>query len=185
MHTDRTTTDRLTTRSRCAGQAMIEFMVALLVVVILVGGLVQLTSLYTTHTRIMNEARGNAGERAINPITVADTPEFIVDWEPGRDGVTYTADDEPVTDSAAVLQARITAKTVAQTEDWALVEDAQNTGVIDFRGSLAPNNHFGLIGETVEEEMPLEAGLISRWVYPSESITIAEEVWMPKLGDIY
>ena len=164
---------------------MIEFMVGLLVVVLLVSGLIQLVHIYVAHSIMLGEVRGAAGERAMNSATISGTPDYITDWNSGVDEIRHTADDQPESGSAAAFQSAIAERSANSPEQWALLDNAFNNGLLRFRGSLAATAHFGLVSEEQEQDIPLSDGIIRNWVYPKGEITLSTEVWMPRTGGIY
>ncbi len=164
---------------------MIELTIGMMVVVLLVSGLVQLIPLYMTHSEMLAETRGNAGEKALNPIALSDSPEYITDWNEGVDGERHTADDEAETGDTAALLGKIINKTSNSDEGWALLDSSLNSSIPDFRNNLTPTEHFDLVSQENEEVIPIDDDLIRDWAYRKDEITLRVEAWIPKLGGIY
>ena len=75
------------------GQAMIEFTVALVAIMVLFAGLIQFSYLGFIHSRTMNNARSEAGNLALLDIPTFSGPDYIYDRTVGGDGFRYTRDD--------------------------------------------------------------------------------------------
>lgn len=92
----------------CAGQAMIEFTIALVAIMAVVVGTILLGRMELAHTRTMTKARATAGALALDPI-IYQSPldaQFISDWQAGPDNIGYTHDDEPISDGTALTLVR-------------------------------------------------------------------------------
>lgn len=108
-----------------SGQALIEFTVALVAIMVVVVGTLLLNKIELAHTWTMTSARATAGELALGLIYRGSIDaRFIADWQPGADNIRYTHDDEADLDAAAItLVGDITA----------------NAGLDDIPSSLATN----------------------------------------------
>ncbi len=171
-------------RDKC-GQALIELSIGLMIVVLLVGGLIQLVPLYMSHSEMLAETRGLAGGKALNPITLAESPEYIIDWDAGDDGLRHTTDDIPVIGNNTPFRSAIIDRSSATPEGWDILDSAVNDTIPGFRDNLISMTHFGLVQHTEEREIPVEDDIIRNWAYPKESITLSVDVWMPQLGNVY
>jgi hypothetical protein len=77
-----------------AGQAMVEMAVALVVILILFAGLLQIGRLTTAHTQTMITARESAGYSAMSEeFLESGGSAYISGWGAGSDDKSYTADD--------------------------------------------------------------------------------------------
>ncbi len=98
-------------RSR-AGQAIAEFVVGLVGILIITAALLQIGTLVREDTRTLLEARDEAGQRALSDDYIAPVspgPRAIQDWSVGPDGSTYSRDDVAVIGSSALLSGGIVA----------------------------------------------------------------------------
>lgn len=89
---------------RNAGQAMIEFTIALVAIMAVAVGMILLGRMELAHTRTMTKARATAGALALDPL-IYQSPldaKFISDWQAGADNIGYTHDDEPIPDGTAL-----------------------------------------------------------------------------------
>jgi len=80
-------------RSWVAGQALVEFVVGLLVLCMLILLLLQIGRTGVERTRLIKRARTNAAAYMIAESYVGMEIPFIQDWRVGRDGVSHSADD--------------------------------------------------------------------------------------------
>ena len=82
---------------RCAsGQAMIEFVVAILLVVIIMAGLLQFVELAGEKGVLLGQIRREAGEKAVSPrVALGVVPDYIRDWEPGSDEIRHLTPSAP------------------------------------------------------------------------------------------
>ncbi len=76
------------------GQAVVEFVVALIPLLVLVAGLVQFGLLASAHTRAMGEAREEAAQHMLAPLIGGPATEYYEEWTDGDDDASYSADDE-------------------------------------------------------------------------------------------
>lgn len=88
---------------RRRGQAIVELVVALVVILVLLAGTIQVGWLGVHHSRAMTEARREAGVKAMLPDASFSAPRFIRDCTVGADGVAYSRDDGVVTDDPVVI----------------------------------------------------------------------------------
>ena len=107
------------------GQAMLEFIAALVVLLIITTGLFHINRMTRSSLFLHSVLRAKAGEKAMSSGALVSSPELIRDWKPGADGLTYTADDQKEI-SSAVLPATLHLLTEYSTEshsgeDWAYV----------------------------------------------------------------
>jgi hypothetical protein len=99
----------LRSRRACAGQALLEMVVALIAVVVVVAALLQVTALSRERLRMINAARAEAAMYAmgIDYLSGAPMPELLLDWELGPDGRPMSADDQAVLVSAEGVRSRV------------------------------------------------------------------------------
>ena len=80
------------TDTRRNGQAAVEFIIGLLVLVTLLAGGIQYLRVANAHRSITTTLRAEAGARALRDDVLVDIPPFLRDWEAGRDGIRHTED---------------------------------------------------------------------------------------------
>ena len=170
-------------RRGAPGQAMIEFVVAILLVVIIMAGLLQFVELAGAKGLLLGAIRREAGEQALGQrIVLGAAPDYILDWEPGADAIRHTADDTFDRGIAGnTLQAAVVDRSVANPADWSHLEDARNTAIPDLHTSGQPLGALGFIHAELEEEVTLLPAMRD-WLIGKESITVGTELWFPRLG---
>lgn len=171
-------------RAQRNGQAMVEFIVALVSIVVLAAGLLQLTSLMLAQSRTMVEARGDAGEAAVQPAAALSDPEFIKDWENGYDMVPYTVDDEVIESAAESSFRNLFVERAAPSTGWDFVEQSPSDRISTMRTLLSPATQFGLVDGSAAETVALMPAVRSL-LYDAESITLRSKVYMTFCGGLY
>jgi len=93
-------------RSR-SGQALIEFMVGIVAVIVLLGGAIQIGRISTERTRAMQQATRSAHQLALfGDDASAYVPPYMVNWMVGNDERRHSTDDRRIVGSGnAVMNA--------------------------------------------------------------------------------
>lgn len=174
--------------SRRAGQAAIEFIASLLLLLIIIAGLIHVNRMARTSLFLHSVLRGNAGEQAMQNTLASEAPEYISDWQPGEDGERYTADDQPVSSGArmpAILNT-LTGYSVKDPDDWAYVTDASRLPVsmVTIQQSPVMATALGFSHEEETLYVPVDP-VIRQLVYGKDEVAIKESVWMPLMGGLY
>ncbi len=162
-------------RSR-SGQAIVELVVALVAVMVLFAGLLQIGLLANAHTKVMTEARRLAGRNAIEGGVGGMAPQYIVNWDDGADGVSYSMDDRRLGGSAALF-ALMAGERAAR--GFSLANAVGPNALSD----LAPYPDTvlsGFQGGRSRATVPL-LPVIRHLVYSADSIELCSEVWMVDL----
>ena len=169
-------------RRSVSGQAMIEFVVAILLVVIVLAGLLQFVELAGIKGLLLAAIRREAGEQALGQrIVLGAAPVYILDWEAGADQIRHTADDTADRGLAGnTLQAAVVDRSVANPADWSYLDDAHNTAIPVLHASPLPLGALGFIHADLEAEVTLLPAMRD-WLIGKESITIGTELWFPRL----
>ena len=76
------------------GAAMLEFVIALVPILLVVAGLLQIGTLSDRWVRTYNEARGEAAALALSDTFASTSVPLVSSVEAGDDGSSYSADDE-------------------------------------------------------------------------------------------
>jgi hypothetical protein len=182
-----------------SGQAVVEFVVGLVVLLTILAGLLELTSVTKKHTDLMVEARRDAGNHALWDMAPAypagDAPEYIKDWrvgpagdDPDGDGIPgdekrYTPDDVFDRATAADFSTRIVERAAANAGDWGVLDEIPRQRVSGLRGSSEPSTLFGLVRGEAREDIDLlapEYSLIRKLLFrpADDKIHLSSEVWM-------
>ena len=169
---------------RCAsGQAMIEFVVAILLSSDHHGCTTAVRRACMRKGVLLGQIRREAGEKAVSPrVALGVVPDYIRDWEPGSDEIRHTADDTFERGVAGdTLQAAVVNRSVADPADWSHLANARNTAIPDLHSSGQPMNALGFVHASLEEEVTLLPAMRD-WIIGKESITVGAELWYPRLA---
>lgn len=165
------------------GQAMTEFIVGLLVVVILVSGTLTWIEIASARSELLGRVRGATGRSAMLGGGVAPAPPFPQTWEEGPDRRRYTADDRPVAAGAAGLRNRIVARAVRDPADWQRIEAAGGDLLSDLRTGTPSGEAVGLVRGR-ESRIVVLSPALRALVYDKPEVTVAAEIWMPRMGGL-
>jgi len=163
---------------------MIELITALVLILALTAGLLQIASLGRAHTEVMLQARREAGLEAMAEVPALEWPDYVLDWAPGPDGKRITRDDELLTDNPAPFDAFIVEQAGAGDEQWAVLEAATNDALPSLRGDPDPVLAFGLVRGHDDDDVPLISAVQSLF-YQADSIAVEGEVWLTHTRGIY
>ena len=166
------------------GQAIVEFIVALVSILVLAAGLLQLTALMLAHSRTMVEARKDAGAASVQPLAPLSSPDFLKDWAPGNDAVPYTSDDRAVPSGAASQFEVLFVEHASTPAGWTQVVRSPSDRLTLLRSSMAPSSYFGLVEGSDGETVPLLPAVRSL-LYNAGSVRVESKVWMTFCGGLY
>ncbi len=168
------------------GQAMIEFIIGLVAVLVLFAGMIQLVSLTRAQTETMTEARENAASDMMmdfDPMTSAD---YIKDWQEGGDEKQLTSDDTSDTANPFDLQNTIVEKSVADPTEWQYIDKLNANKISQLHGSAVPSSVFGLIKGQAKTSAQIDMiPAVRHFLYDADSIDIECEAWMTWTKGIY
>ncbi len=167
-----------------SGQAMVELIVGMIVILALVAGMLQVASLTRAHTAVMVEARGRAGGLAMSDAFITAIPDYIADVEVGPDGRSYSRDDTHTAASLVDLDNVIVTPTAPAAGDWAYLDAVPGNRVSALHRSPAPVLEFGLIG-TEEHAVIALLPAVRTLLYDAEEIEVEAKVWMTWTRGIY
>lgn len=89
-----------------SGQAIVEFVVGIVGILILVAAMLQLGTLVREDSRTLLKARAEAGAAALGDDYIAPVspgPRYLAGWSTGPDNAAYTRDDQSVAGNAALF----------------------------------------------------------------------------------
>lgn len=168
-----------TSRER-GGQAIVEWVVALVVILVLFAGIIQYCWLGLHHSRAMAEARRQAGVDALAEASPFDAPQFIMARTAGSDGIEYSRDDGAQLDTPAILTAGI----VSYGHPKDLDALAPDNPVSALDKSAMPESLFGLIQGEQKESLAL-LPVVSKLIYKKDSVEVRGSAWMTWTKGIY
>lgn len=172
---------------RRSGQAAVEFIVGLLLMLIVLTGIIHVCRMSRTSLFLHSVLRGNAGEEAMSVISSASTG-YISDWQAGPDGIRYTADDQPVRNSAMLLATLdlLTRYTAENPDDWNYIAGGTRLPVsmVTLHASPIMATTVGFVHAEETLHVPVDT-VIRQLIYDKDEVAIKEEVWMPLMGGLY
>lgn len=169
-------------RSR-VGQAMVELVAAVVGILVVVTGLLQLILLGTADTNTMVAATADAASRATATVAMLPTLDVVADWEAGPDGLMQTKDDARVDGNLDGVQ-RDVAGATAPNGDWSAVDGARHNDIAVLAYGALPSTTFGLVRGQASEDVEVVPAARSLFGLrdPTE---VRNEVWMTVTGALY
>ncbi len=167
-----------------SGQAMVEFLVALVAVLALLAGLLQIMSLGIAHSTVMNNARRQAGERAISRSIVLDTPDYIREWQEGDDESRFSVDDEFSDADEGAFLSIIVDPAAGTPADWTVLDQLSDNELTILRFSPSTATRLGLVMGQDSETVPLLPA-VKHLLFDADEIEVESTVWMPRTTGIY
>ena len=153
------------------GQAIVEFVVALVAVMVLFAGLLQIGLFSRLHTDAMMEARKDAAERAVSPFAGAMSADFIAAWQDGDDEISYSKDDD-----AVLGQLNHFSSHIVQYAHPVELEDKRGVNLISTM-SAQPSLILSALERGVAERTMDVLPVIRNMVYGDDSIEVECEVY--------
>jgi len=166
------------------GQAAIEFLAGIVVILTLFAVIVQMVSLTRADLDGMSEARREAGRLSLTPLEVADNPDFIHNWETGDDTHPYSRDDTHTLASEGAFTAIFTSPIAPAPPGSTLMARIPRNSIRDLADSARPVTHFGLVSAHSSESVPLLPA-VRHLLYDATEIEIENTVWLTATADIY
>lgn len=163
-----------------SGQAIVELVVALVVILVLTAGLLQIGSMGVSHSRLMGEARREAGRKALLEASSFANPQFIGSCTPGVDGSPYSRDDDTTPGDLVWLMAGI----VDYARPAELDQRRQDNVVSVMAESAFPQELLGLVNGEASEDVLLMP-IVRRLLYDSETVSLQGKAWMTWTKGIY
>lgn len=164
---------------RRGGQAMIEFVIAILLVVIILAGFFQFFDIAMTRDEMLKPLRADAGRKAMGTSHAVSRPDYIVSWEEGDDEQRHTADDKSRKGSAAVtLGSAIVEHSVRDSADWQYAEGF-DSGLPDLRGGIGPA--LGFTHERNHADVEL-LPIMRNWIIGKDKVVVGGELWFPTMA---
>ncbi|MDP6525870.1 MAG: pilus assembly protein [Kiritimatiellia bacterium] len=167
-----------------SGQAMIEFVIGLVAVMVLLAGLLQIASLTKAETDTMIDARREAAEKAMSDPSLLGTADFVGDVLVGGDESKYSADDIHTTVSSDEFVAYIVEPSGSSAAEWAIIDSVPSNSFSAIRSSSVPTYELGMVKGDANDSVPLISA-VQKLIYDDDSIEVESEVWMPWLRGIY
>lgn len=161
---------------------MVELAVALIVIMVLLAGLIQIGQLTGTHTQTMIAARAEAAQSAMaTDYTPALDSRYIFSWLTGSDTHRHTHDDVPssatnaIEGNLAMVELAHPAELAAQVPGNALSTEGASPDMLD---------EFFLVRGHASEPCPT-LGVIRTLVNNEASISVESDAWLVWTECIY
>lgn len=169
-----------------SGQAMVEFIVAVVLIMLVVGGILAVASLQRADAKSMLDASKEAIEDSMgNSIPKNFSP--IRDWDEGLDGYEQTKDDKAKDGSFSRVRGSITGH-VAPNGDWSAFdrEDGKSVTYGDIKqlDTSAGASAIGMVDGKASETAEIPP-VIQRSLGAPNEVQVENHVWMPKTEGLY
>ncbi len=167
-------------RRHLAGQAMVEFVVTLVAVLVLITAILQIGQLGLLHSKTLHDARDRAGALSLLPNPTLAGPDYISDWTPGEDGAVYSRDDR----SRSGLSGGFEAGVVQPAHPQILADHLWGNPVSALAGNPFPQLNFGLIQAqftATNSSLPV----VRRLFYAADPIEVEGRAWATWTKGIY
>jgi hypothetical protein len=163
-----------------SGQALTELIVALVVLLVLVAGIIQISLLGILQTRTMTEARRQAGAKAMLEVSSFSGPEFIADREAGADQTRYSRDDGFSGGDLVAFQSGI----VDYSRPADLNQQLPDNAFSELAISSLPQLQFGLVEGESRATLPL-LPIIRTLLYSANEVEVLGKAWLTWTKGIY
>jgi hypothetical protein len=179
-----------------SGQALAEFVVGLIALLVLAACLRIGSSMITAHSDAMTTARNEAAAAsALDANTLSDA-KYIHDVTAGRDAAwfashnipvkgQYTKDDESTTAAGSEFSDLIVNKTATADSDWDIMNQVPNNRIPPLRGGGNPSASFGLVKGSDKRSIAIDQVPAIRLFYNTRTLEVECNVWMTQLNGIY
>ena len=159
-----------------AGQAIVEMVVGLVAILVVFAGFLQLGRMAHEHTKIMMEARAEAGEFALAQTYAlqAPAPQYLYTWGVGDDGRRDSRDDKPMFALTKDVRDDLLAHSKPDQLGGAVGENPVTRAYDDD----ALLDVFSLVhGREESEDIPLYP-VVRHLLYDADSIRLESDVWL-------
>lgn len=172
--------------SHRSGQAMVEFVVAVVAIMLVVGGILTVASLQRADAKSMLDATTEAVEDSMGN-TISSNFSPINDWDNGPDGHEQTKDDRAQKGSFTKVRGDITGRAVPN-DDWSAFDRADGGSVvydeIERLDASGGSTIIGMVEGKSSEVAEIPNAIQQILGFPAE-VEIENEVWMPKTEGLY
>jgi len=172
------------TRTSCHGQAAVEFLIAIVTVLAVGAGLLQIVALSNAQLDMLYTARARAAHDAMSDARPMSDPDYIRFWDAGPDQIAYTRDDTKDAANASSFKQTIVDKAVPTAGDWYRLEALKKDEIADVHASPMPYKLFGLVGDTETTNVDLIPA-VRDLLYNADKIKIEGRVWSAWPRKIY
>ena len=173
-----------------SGQAMVEVMVGMVVILVLISSILQIASMCRAHTDVMVEAREKAAELCMFElppgIDIISDAEYIGDWYEGDDQRRLSRDDENDTGDTTAFQSLVVDKSVNDAGGWDVIDGVPNNRISRLRSDPMVISSFGLVKGRATDSAKLDMlPAFRHLVYEADSIEVEATAWMTLCKGVY
>ena len=174
-----------------SGQAIVEFVVAIIALLLIVTGGVFLFELNSAQRDMTTTLRAEAGHSALNGFS-ANSAQYIKGWENGKDERPGTADDQAVNGQAQLFNTLAGYGAADDPADWdrlhnLLAEAAPDRLPPSFymlRQNPMPMSSLEFVRREDSRQVAVDR-FLQQFLIPSESLTVTHEIYFPSCSDLY
>lgn len=174
-------------QNKKSGQALVEFAVAMISILVLMAGLLQMSTLAAKRAEVMVNARREAALRASadmgNDVDVISDAEYIRDWYPGSDNAQYTYDDRATHGDQLSFEGIIVDKSASDPAGWDAITKTQSR-IGRLRVNPQPVTCFGLVKGSDKKAVEIIPA-VRDLLYKADSLTVQADVYMTWRKGIY
>ena len=176
-----------TRQARQSGQAVIEFCIGLIVVLLLLTGLIHVHKMAILSLAIHGEIRAEAGQMAMAS-NLGVAPDPVSDWDPGPDKLRHTADDRAQVNATVAMGIldSVVRSSARHEDDWQILTDRTQRPIsmAQLHSQMGLAVFLGCTYETDTLTMKVDP-FLRQMVIGAPEVKIKEEVWMPLMGGLY
>lgn len=168
------------------GQAMVEFVVAVVLIMLVVGGILTVANLQRADAKSMLAATSEAIDSAMGN-SIPDNFSPVKDWNNGPDGYEQTKDDKKISGNLSNVRNSITG-VAAPNGDWSAFSRSDGDSVVyDDIKQLDKSGGTSTIGmiEAEASETAEIPPVIQRTLGMDSEVNVENQVWMPKTEGLY
>ena len=162
------------------GQAIVELVAALVVILILVAGTIQISWLGVRHSTLMEEARREAGQKAMSDASSFAGPKFISACTVGQDDIAFSRDDDANDGDIGDLTVGVV--NYAHPDDLYRVKRDNTVSAV--AKSSFPQYMFGLVQGEKKDSVDLIPAVV-KLIYRKDSVELKGSAWMTWTKGIY
>ncbi len=163
-------------RRHRSGQALAELVVAMIVILVLFAGLLQIGQLTRAQLNALNEARGDAARLAMSDLYTQrfPGPQFIRDWDVGPDRARHSRDDVALAGDPGLVRLQI----VSHAKPDELAQRVPGNPVSDMMTRYPLIDAYALVhGRSEPRTVPLMP-VVRHLLYDADAIDIKADAWL-------
>lgn len=157
-----------------------EFTVALVCLIVLAAGIIQISAMGVKHSGLMEKAREEAGRKAMQEASPFGGAEFIQACTVGDDGIAYSKDDGKESGDVSLLSAGI----IGYSHPTDLNRIRPDNAVSITAASAFPQLMFGLTEGEAEDHVDV-IPIVRQLLYRRDTVDLKGKAWMTWTKGLY